>query len=179
MTMAAVNLDYCPGKRAHWAGLLALAIGAAGLASALWCYRDLGRELAHSEALLAKLQDRDKSESMPVVVGARDSEQIARETKQANAAILELSLPWKELFGAFEASQTNAVAVLAIEPDVQKGLVHISAEAKKLESMLAYVASLQKIALFREVLILNHQIQDQDPEKPVRFVLQAAWGTPR
>lgn len=177
--MAAVNLDYCAVKRAHWAGLLVLAIGAAGLASALWCYRDLGRELAYREALLAKLQDRERSESMPVAAEARDTEQIVRETKQANAAILELSLPWKELFDAFEVSQTSAVAVLAIEPDAQKGVVRISAEVKKLESMLDYVASLQKIALFREVLILNHQIQDQDPERPVRFVLQAAWWTQR
>jgi len=57
--------------------------------------------------------------------------------------------------------------------------VRISAEAKKLESMLAYVASLQKITMFHEVLVMNHQIQDQDPQKPIRFVIQASWETQR
>lgn len=177
--MAAVNLDYLAGRRSNWAGMMALAIGVAGLISVVWYYRDLSREISDQEVLVSSLQERGKSRSMSPVAEMRDAEQIARETKQANAVILALSLPWKELFEAFEATRTNEVAVLAIEPDAQKGLVRISAEAKKLENMLDYVSSLQKIAFFREVLILNHQIQDQDPEKPIRFVLQAAWEIQR
>jgi hypothetical protein len=121
------------------------------------------------------LQTRGNSQTISPVAETRDAEQIVRETKQANAAILALSLPWKDLFEAFEATRTSEVAVLAIEPDAQKGIVHINAEAKKLESMLDYVSSLQKIIMFREVLILDHQIQDQDPQKPIRFDLQATW----
>ncbi len=177
--VAAVDLDYLSDKRFNWAGMIAIAIGVAGLMSMVWYYHDLSLKINDQEMRVSKLKERGKSWLVPPVVQAHDAEQIVRETKQANAVILELSLPWKELFEALESSQTNEVAVLAIEPDAQKGKVRISAEAKKLESMLDYVASLQKIALFREVLILNHQIQDQDPEKPVRFVLQAAWEIQR
>ena len=173
--MASVNLDYLAGRPVNLAGMLALAIGVVSLGSAVWYSRDLSGEISDREVLISRLQEREDGRSMFRETEPRDAEQIARETKQANAAILALSLPWKEFFDAFEATRANDVAVLAIEPDAQKGVVRISAEAKGLESMLNYVSSLQKIALFREVLILNHQIQDQDPQKPVRFVVQAAW----
>lgn len=177
--MAAVNLDYLEGRSSNWAGMMALAIGVAGLISVGWHYRDLSREISEQETLVSRLQERGKSMSVSPDAGMRDAEQVARETRQANAAILALSLPWKQFFDAIEVTRTNDVAVLAIEPDAQKGLVRISAEAKTFGSMLSYVSSLQKIALFREVLILNHQIQDQDPQKPIRFVLQAAWEIQR
>lgn len=177
--MASVNLDYLAGRRINWSGMLALAIGAVGLASAVWYYRGLSMEISNQKMLISRLQEQVNGRSIFPEAEMRDAEQIARETKQANAAILALSLPWKDFFHAFESTRTNDVAVLAIEPDAQKGVVRITAEAKKMESMLNYVSILQKIASFREVLILSHQIQEQDPQKPVRFVLQAAWEIQR
>lgn len=179
MIVASVNLDYLASRHSNWAGMIALAIGVAGLMSAVGHYRELGQELWRQEALVSRLQERVKNWPTAPVTEVRDMEQFSRETTRVNAVILELSVPWKELFEAFEASRTNEVALLAIEPDVQKGVVNISAEAKKLENMLDYASSLQKVAPFREVSILNHQIQDQDTEKPVRFVLQATWGIQR
>ena len=173
--MAAMDLDYSSDRHSNWIGRLALAIGAAILISAVWHYLNLNEEISDQEALVSRLQGSGKSRAISPAAETRDAEQIARETKQANAAILALSLPWKDLFEAFEANRTKDVAVLAIEPDAQKRLVHISAEAKNLEGMLDYVSGLQRIAWFRDVVVLNHQIQEQDPQKPVRFVLQAAW----
>ena len=171
----AVDLDYLAVRRFNWAGMFALVIGVAALMSTLWYYHGLSQKMSAKEVLVSRLQDSRASIATSPVAEVRDAKQIALETKQANSVILALSLPWKEFFEAFEASRNNDVAVLSIEPDVQKGQVRISAEAKKLENMLGYAASLQKIALFREVLILSHQIQDQDPEKPIRFVILAAW----
>ena len=173
--MAAVHLDYLAGRYPNWAGMTVLAIGAVALISVLWHYRDLSGEIADQEILISKLQERGRSPSMTPDAGMRDMEQVARETKQANAAILALSLPWKEFFEAFETTRTKDVAVLAIDPDAIKRVVHIAAEAKDFASMLNYVSSLQKLPLFSEVVITSHQIQDQDPQKPVRFLLQAAW----
>lgn len=177
--MKAVNLDYLADTRPNWAGMTVLAIGLAGLIAVMWYARDLSRDISNQEMLVSKLQAQEKNKTELPVTERRGAEQIASEAKQANAVILALSLPWKELFEAFEASRMNEVAVLAVEPDAQKGMVRITAEAKKLESMLDYSSSLQKIALFREVLIVSHQIQDQDPEQPIRFTLQAAWEIQR
>ncbi|HTN94274.1 MAG TPA: hypothetical protein VMJ33_06830 [Gallionella sp.] len=177
--MPALNLDYIAGGRFNWPGMLVLAIGVTVLFLSIWHYRALSTEIYSHEVLVSRLQERVNGG--PVSPGAemRDAEQIAREIRQANAAILALSLPWKDLFDAFEANRAKDVAVLAIEPDAQKGIVRITAEGRNFESMLNYISSLQKIALFREVVILNHQIQERDPQKPVRFVAQAAWEMKR
>ncbi len=177
--MQSVDLDYLADKRPNWLGLTALAIGAIALVLMVDHYRDLDRKISDQELLVSRLQAERKNSFATPASEHRNDEQIARETKQANAAILQLSLPWKDLFEALETTRKNEVAILAIEPDVKKGLVNISAEAKKLDSMLDYVASLQKVALFHEVLILNHQVQEQNPEKPIRFVVQAAWELQR
>jgi len=171
--MAAENLDYLAGRRVNWAGILALVVGLSGSLSAGWYSLELSRKLSEQEARVSGLQEREAGRAVSADTG--DAEQIARETKQANAVILALSLPWKEFFDAVEATGSSDVAVLAIDPDAQKGLVRINAEANRLESMLKYVSRLQKIAMFRDVVILNHQIQEQDPQKPVRFTVQAAW----
>jgi len=80
------------------------------------------------------------------------------------------------LFSAVESYSKDDVAVLSIEPDSQKGLVRINAEAKSLDSMLAYLVYLQKTPLFRQVELVNHQVQEQDPQQPIRFMLHASWG---
>jgi len=177
--VAAIDLDYLAVRRFSWVGIFTLAAGVASLSFAIWYYHDLSLTISNKELLISRLKDSRKSLAVAPMAELRDAKQVALETKQANTVILALSLPWKEFFEAFEASQNNDVAVLAIEPDVQKGIVRISAEAKKMESMLGYASSLQKIALFREVLIMNHQVQDQDPQRPIRFVVQAAWEIQR
>ena len=174
--MQAVDLDYLVYKRSNWVGMLALVFGVIALMLVVWHYRELSQQVSDQALLVENLQEQEKNSFATPATEVRDEEQTALETKQVNAVIHQLSLPWKELFAAIEMTRTNEVAVLAIEPEVNKGLVNISAEAKKLDGMLNYAASLQRVELFREVLILNHQVQDQDPEKPIRFVVQAAWG---
>lgn len=175
--MQAVHLDYLAGKRLSWLGVTALGLGIMGLLLVTLHYRNLSQKIFDQDMLVEKLQAQEKSTYMFPATEVRSDEQTARETKQVNAAIHQLSLPWKDLFAAIEGTRTNDIAVLSIEPEVSKELVNISAEAKKLDSMLDYAANLHKVALFREVVILNHQVQEQDPEKPIRFVVQAVWGT--
>lgn len=173
--MQAVDLDYLVGKRSGWLGMMVLALGLIGLLLVFSQYRELGKKIFDQEMLAEKLRAQEKSTYTLPATEVRSDEQTARETKQVNAAIHQLSLPWKDLFAAIETTRTHDVAVLAIEPEVNKGLVNISAEAKKLDSMLDYAARLQKVSLFREVVILNHQAQEQTPEMPIRFVVQATW----
>lgn len=91
--MASVNLDYLAGRRINWSGMLALATGVMGLASAVWYYRGLSMEISDQKMLVSRLQEQVNGRSISPEAAMRDAEQIARETKQANAAILALSLP--------------------------------------------------------------------------------------
>ncbi|MBU1424265.1 MAG: hypothetical protein KKH12_14795 [Gammaproteobacteria bacterium] len=176
--MDAMQLDYHADARNIWTGAILLVAGLSLMLFMVWRYQEESRNISSQEVLLAGIQN--ASASRPERLPARkDTEQVALEIRQANAIIFELNLPWKELFDAFEATQNTDIAILSIEPDAQKGLVRISGEAKALESLPAYLSYLQKVSLFQDVALLNHQIQEQDPQHPVRFMLQATWGARR
>ena len=177
--MQPLKLDYQADGHKAWIGMTVLGAGLAAVLSLAWNYQEDDRNLSLLEAQLANMTSKGAAATLALNADGRNAEQVAQEIKQANATILELSLPWKELFEAFESSRNSDVAVLTIEPDAQKGLVRIGAEAKSLNSLLDYMAYLQKIPFFKEVSLLNHQIQDQDPQKPVRFMIQASWGVQR
>ncbi|HMC13339.1 MAG TPA: PilN domain-containing protein [Gallionellaceae bacterium] len=176
--MEPLKLDYQANARNIWIGIMILAAGLAWMLIVVWYYQEENGKISDQETLAASVRN-ISAFRVSAASAEGDAEQVSQEIKQANAVILELGLPWKELFEAFESSQKKNVAVLAIEPDAQKGLVRISGEAKSLDSLPDYLAYLQKVPLFQDVVLLNHQIQDQDPQKPARFMLQAAWGERR
>jgi Tfp pilus assembly protein PilN len=173
--MHALKLDYLTDGRNLWLGLAVLLAGLCGTLIMLWSYHEGSQKIARQELVIAGIRSENAAKLELIPVEA-DSEKITLETNQAKVIILALNLPWKELFAAVETYTKDDVAVLSIEPDSQKGFVRINAEAKSLDSMLAYLAYLQKTPLFREVELVNHQIQEQDPQQPVRFMLQASWG---
>jgi hypothetical protein len=67
------------------------------------------------------------------------------------------------------------VAVLSIEPDHSKRLVHITGESRDLPTALAYVQRLQKSTLLRYPMLDTHDLKTDDPQHPVRFALSAEW----
>lgn len=98
---------------------------------------------------------------------------------QANAvnqAILQLNLPWRAVLDAIEAATPAHIALLAIEPDANKQLVKGVAEAKSSEEMIAYVGQLKRQPFFDRVALTKHEINEQDPNKPLRFQFEAQWG---
>jgi Tfp pilus assembly protein PilN len=94
---------------------------------------------------------------------------------RANEILRRISLPWQDLFHAVESAAPKDVALLAMEPDPDKQLLKIAGEAKDVAAMLEYVRSLEGRPIFRSVTLSNHQVQQQDPQRPIRFSLVAAW----
>lgn len=170
--MAAVRLDYQHSRSFPWAGAALLAVALSGLLSAGAYYRELHglaaeweTKLARSERSKPKLQDRG--------LVTRPAEEVALEVKHANEVLRQLGLPWEKLFRAVEAAGSKDVVLLALEPDMEKHLVKISGEARNIPSMLGYVTQLGEQDMFDSVYLLNHQVQQQSQDRPVRFALLA------
>ena len=100
----------------------------------------------------------------------------AQEAAAVNAAVAQLNLPWRALHDAVRAGTPPNIALLALEPDARKHVLRISAEAKNSEDMLAYVAALGKEEWFGSVTLVRHEVVEQDPNRPLRFQLDAGWG---
>jgi Tfp pilus assembly protein PilN len=180
--MKRVRLDFAPPgwRRALFRSqpivrvsiLAGLALCAAALVQGLH-YRE---EREEADALLAALRSRAAA---PALVPAAQRAGVGeQEAAAVNGAIAKLNLPWRALHDAVRAATPPNIALLALEPDAKKRVLRITAEAKNSDDMLAYVARLGQEKLFGAVTLVRHEILEQDPNRPLRFQLDAGWGAP-
>jgi Tfp pilus assembly protein PilN len=71
----------------------------------------------------------------------------------------------------------NDVALLNVEPEMQKGVIRLGGEAKSYEAILAYMKMLQKRPGLSEVVLQTHQREVQKPGQPTHFLIVARWKT--
>jgi len=180
--MKRLRLDFAPSSlrgtllRAPLASrvtaLGALALCAVALVQVL-DYREAREEV---DAQLAALQARAAAPpAAPAVSRTPIGEQ---EALAVNAAIAQLNLPWRALHDAVRAATPPDVALLALEPDARRRVLRITAEAKNSDDMLAYVRLLEREEWFASVTLVHHEVLEQDPNRPLRFQLDAGWGAP-
>lgn len=100
---------------------------------------------------------------------------ISEEVRRANRVIAHLSLPWESLFTSLEQAKDLKVALLNIEPEVEKRGLVLTGEAKTLDAMLEFVRYLQAQECLSNVNLQTHKVNLQDPEKPIRFRILATW----
>lgn len=171
--MRRLNLDF-QRKSATIGGGVVLLVIALLLGGKLFAdYRDVTTEIERGEATLTRLER--LSGHKAVHTGKQDANPYGAEIKRANEVIDQLALPWDQLFVAVEGAAGKDVALLAIQPDKHKGEVVIGGEAKDVAAMLDYMRRLNDARQLSAVVLLSHQIQQQDPQKPVRFNLSAKW----
>jgi Tfp pilus assembly protein PilN len=177
--MKKVAIDFAPRglvrsvfrtPRPAWAMLLVLAMTAMALAFA---HQGLGRTQREIDLLRAQTQVRTQAPA-PVAVAAHARVPEAQ-AAAVNAAVLQLNLPWRALHDAVQAGTPANIALLALEPDARKNTVRITAEARSSDDMIAYVEQLQKVDWFSTVILARHEINEQDPNRPIRFQLDAQW----
>jgi len=68
------------------------------------------------------------------------------------------------------------VALLQLEPEAQRRLLKVTAEARDRDAMFAYLRALAASGELGEVSLLRHQVQLYNPQKPIRFSLQASFA---
>ena len=172
--MRALTLDYRRQARTSWAGIALLVAGVAGAGIIASQYQAVTDDVARAENGLREHGVESRKRTVATRAGG-DVQKVALEVKRAREILLQLGMPWNELFTSIEAADSKNVALLGIESDIDKQRVKISAEAKNLDAMLDYIRDLQGRPAFADVYLQSHQIQQQDPQRPVRFVLTATW----
>jgi Tfp pilus assembly protein PilN len=173
--MRALDLDFRREDRhARWAGIALLAAGLAGAIAAGAQYSQLTEEFAQAEASVRQSGIAARKQTAAIRPSG-DLQKVALEMKRANEVAFALKLPWNDLFATVEAANTPNVALLSIESDTGKRQVKISGEAKDLESVLDYLRFLGAQPRLANVYLQSHQLQQQDAQHPVRFVLGTDW----
>jgi hypothetical protein len=164
-----VELDYvAPVRRPRWLGLGMLALSLAVAGQLAFMYRESQVELARLEAA-ANLASPERRP-----VRAIPRERLDDETKSAEAVVRELTLPWAPLLRSLEEAAMRDVAILQLQPDAHLRLVKLTAEARTQEAMFAYLRRLAAAKNLGEAHLVSHQVQRDDPQRPIHFSVQAA-----
>ena len=178
--MKPMHIDFAPRTvrrtlhQLHPAWLAVGAVGAllcAGAALTGWKMVQQERERAHQ---IQHVMERQAALSAAPVAVARTAIPEAQAVF-VNGAILQLNLPWRALQDAVAAATPRTVALIALEPDPRKQILKITAETKSSDDMVGYVEELKQQELFSSVMLTRHEINEQDPNRPLRFQLEAVW----
>ena len=173
--MSELRLDYQQNNPFPWVGVVLFGLAMATLILTGTYYFKLSNQVAGWEAKFGRVQDKGNQHASAGRSSERGTVELAQEVNSANEALRRLGVPWESLFQAVESSGNHNITLLAIEPDVEKQQVKISGEAKDFKSLMNYLTQLQGQDVFGSIYLQNHDIQQQDPDKPVRFSLLAAW----
>jgi Tfp pilus assembly protein PilN len=173
--MRALNLDFRRREsEASWPGIALLVVALAGAVVTGNQYLEQADELAAAKASIRDSAAATRKNAKATIASG-DPQALAAELKHAGEILLQLTLPWGELFTSTESAGTPDVALLSIESDTDKRRVKITGEAKSLESILDYLRYLEARPELADVYLQSHELQKQDPQQPVRFVLNAEW----
>lgn len=170
MTPRPLELDYVAApRRPRWIGLCVLAIGLLAAGALLTRYRDLHRDLAALEAAQGLLNvERRPARVLP-------KERLDEEARAIDAVMRQLTVPWAQMIEAVEAASTPDVALLQVQPEAQQRTLRLTAEAKSREAMLRYLRRLGGSRALSEVHVVSHQVQLDNPARPVQFAVQASF----
>jgi Tfp pilus assembly protein PilN len=169
-----VELDYLvPVRGPIWPGLTVLALSLAVAGVLVVRYVDTQQQLARLQAT-GKLVSPERRPQ-----ASMSKERLEAEVKSAESVVRQLSLPWASLIQAIERSATRDVAILQLQPDAETRSVKLTAEARTREAMFDYLRRLGAAPGLGDVHIVNHQVQREDPQRPIQFSLQASLRNAR
>jgi len=157
----------------NWASWMLLLAGAALCAEMGYSYFRADDELSTALQVIAA-----NEASLPKDLKTREqaAQNYSAELDRARATISRIATPWDRLFKGIESVDIDSIAVLSLEPDAQAHTLNIRGKARDLAALLTYVARLKETKPFSNVILLNHQFPQDDPQRQVLFSLTAHWA---
>jgi len=189
-----LDLDFAPRNARFWwerSGLAlraALLGGALVLAAVAWCTMAIQTERVQLQEALARAVP---AAAPSVRAGATLAQKGAyaqdlAQNKAMNQALLALNRPWKLLWDAVERVSSAPgvqVAILEMRPDTATSTpesgdvqgLRLLAESKDSAHMLGFMRQLRSEPFFVSAVLTSHQVNTQDPNKPLRFEVLVQW----
>ena len=192
--MNRLDLDFAPRTVRFWwarAGLVlrvALLSAVPALAAVLWWVMAIHTERQQLQAALALTAPVAMPLAREPAVLTRQGTQAqdALQIKAMNQALQALNRPWSALWDAVERVSSAPgiqVAILEMRPDTAASAqdtgttqgVRLLAESKDIAHMLGFMRQLRAEPFFVSAVLISHQVNAQDPNKPLRFEVVLQW----
>lgn len=178
--MKRIAIDFAPRTLRHalfQTGPMVLFVACVAAALCAWAgmaVYDVSKQIDVTENQLSHLKGRaaESSAAKPMVAASKLTEAQAN---AVNNAIAQLNVPWRDVLDAVEGATPATIGLLALEPDARRNVVRGMAEAKSSGDMIAYIEALKKQGFFDIVILTKHEVNDLDPNRPLRFQFEAQW----
>lgn len=82
-----------------------------------------------------------------------------------------LDYSWQPAFAALQATHSARIALVSLEASQPKSQVRLTAEARRLADAVEYANRLDQQPGVARTALLQHQVQEKDAQRPVRFTL--------
>jgi len=102
---------------------------------------------------------------------------IAAKPRPERGVVATPARPWSDLLNRLESQRPQQIALLSLRGDAARGDARITAEARSAADMLAWFDSL-RAAGFGDATLVQHEVQLEAEQQPVRFEIRLDWGTP-
>lgn len=164
-----IELDFLSReRRAPRAGLALLGLGIALSAA-------LGLQFSQLRAEIARLDTALSSSAAVVETRRPPAPEALADLKRAQGVLRRLAAPWNALFAEVEGAVGPNVALLGIQPDAAGARVTLNAEANSLREAVLFAERLNAGRVLSEAVLGGHAVRAQDPQRPVRFTVEARW----
>lgn len=167
MAMRHIDLEYRPPRRRLGKWLLGASLLLTAATSAAWLNLAAEAQRWNGMAVVANRH----GQAGP----ALNDPGTLKEIEQANEVIHRLSLPWDALFRGMEDAASERIALLGVEPDLNRQVVTLSGEAQAYGEVLRYMTRLDSGAVLTEPRLLSHEVRNEGPRHPVAFAISANW----
>ena len=176
--MKKVMINHAPHAIDQPVSILLLALGALLFIATSAYYQSINSQASVVNSQLKKLTQTIENStyshlnnSKTEVLGNEKSE----ERDAINKAIADISLPWRAVFKTIENTDTAYIQLLAIEPNMQKKQVRLTAVAFSKQEMFRYLQDLSQQTMLKNVVLLSQENADVQGESAIHFVVEAIW----
>lgn len=167
MALRRIDLDYRPPRRRWGKALLGVGLVVTAATSVAWLNLvDESEKWGSAVAAAIRHAERPVAAADPALI---------EEINHANEVIHRLSLPWDALFRGMEEAASERIALLGVEPDLNRHVVTLSGEAQAYGEVLRYMTRLDAGAVLTEPRLLNHEVRNEGTRHPVAFAITANW----
>ena len=170
--MARLDFDFhsCPVRP----GTLGVALAVAGVAALAWVWMNLQAAHATEAGLAMQIAALEKNQSRPAVQPVKRTDDAAQRTRSQVSA--QLAYSWQPPFEALAAARSGKIALVSLDAVQSTSRLKLVAEARHLADAIAFIDALQQQPGIRRVELLQHELQADDAQKPLRFTILVELG---
>lgn len=168
MSARPLNIDFRRRRSLTWPGLLILSVGLAAIGTLAALNQRLTDEVTTLETSARRASLALHTRSSPSPLSPAELAHMQNVARQLN-------LPWDRFFDGIEQAASEDVVLLDVHPDIGKGTVRIGGEARNLYAALRCVEALNTGEVFKDAQLVEHEVNQQNPQAPIRFALLARW----